>query len=122
MKKYGYKLLDIFNRSSYYHEFKYPKTSGVEKYGNVVILTDENETQPINPHSEFSFAHYSDAIISIINGSYQKCSIALYGEWGTCKTTVMKWELIRSYFPRYKDIIIWLDVNSRFEYVLMLSL
>ena len=41
----------------------------------------------------FSFAHYSDAIISIINESYQKCSIALYGEWGTC--------------------IMWLDVNSR---------
>ena len=49
----------------------------------------------------FSFVHYSDAIISIINESYQKCSIALYGEWGTCKTTLMKWELIRSYFPRY---------------------
>lgn len=51
--------------------------------------------------------------LSLINGSYQKCSVALYGEWGTCKTTLMKWELIRSYFPRYKDIIIWLDVNSR---------
>ena len=49
----------------------------------------------------FSFIHYSDAIISIINESYQKCSIALYGEWGTYKTTLMKWELIRSYFPRY---------------------
>ena len=45
---------------------------------------------------KFRFANYSDAIISIINGSYQKCSIALYGEWGSPKTTLMKWELIRS--------------------------
>ena len=54
LKKYGYKLLDIFNRSSYYHEFKYPKTSEVEKYGTVVILTDENETETLKTKTRVS--------------------------------------------------------------------
>src|SRR5215204_7504554 len=90
--KNSYRLWDLFQRiTPFYSEFEYPKLSELEeKYGHTMILTDEIETEPINPNDQFSFAEYSDAIISIINGSQQKCSIGIYGGWGTGKTTLMK--------------------------------
>ena len=91
LKKYSYKLWVIFQRiTPFYSKFNYPKISELEKFGHATILTDEIETEPIEPNNQFSFVEYSNAIISIINGSYQKCSIGIYGKWGTGKTTLMK--------------------------------
>jgi KAP family P-loop domain len=54
------------------------------------ILTDEIELETTNPDEEFSFEDYSNAIVSIVNGSQQKFCVGIYGEWGTGKTTLMR--------------------------------
>jgi hypothetical protein len=48
------------------------------------------EFDTTNPNKEFNFNDYSQAVVSMINGSYEKFSVGIYGEWGTGKTTLMK--------------------------------
>jgi len=43
------------------------------------ILTDEIELNTTNPDEEFSFEDYSNAIVSIIDGSQQKLCVGIYG-------------------------------------------
>jgi hypothetical protein len=50
------------------------------------ILTDDLEEYPTR-----HFQRYSEVIIEMIKESYPNFSIGLYGEWGTGKTTLMKY-------------------------------
>jgi hypothetical protein len=49
------------------------------------ILTDDVETDPI-----LDFERYSDAVINMVRDSNPKFVIGIYGEWGTGKTTLMR--------------------------------
>ena len=50
-----------------------------------LIITDDISTAPI-----LDFNEYSGAIVRVIEQSYPKFSIGIYGEWGIGKTTLMR--------------------------------
>ena len=58
--------------------------------GGITILADNLESNPVKPDDDFSFSEYSNTIVKMINGSKQKFSVGIYGDWGTGKTTLMK--------------------------------
>ena len=69
-----------------YYKYQYLKNN---QFSSVKILTDDAELDTTNSDKDFNFNEYSKAIISMINGSNQKFSVGVYGEWGTGKTTLM---------------------------------
>ena len=87
---YYYILSFIQSQKPLYYKYEMPISTELEKFGHSIILTDEIEDDPIEPNNQFNFKDYCKAIISIINGSNKNCSIGIYGEWGTGKTTLMK--------------------------------
>ncbi|MGA9151967.1 MAG: P-loop NTPase fold protein [Candidatus Nitrosopolaris sp.] len=84
--------MSFFQRKVRYYVYDYivPKQSKLLEFGQSFILTDDIEPKPINPNNQFNFGDYCKAIVSIINGTSEKCSIGIYGKWGTGKTTLMK--------------------------------
>ena len=92
LQRYYYKFLSFLQRKSpYYYDYIVPKQSKLlEEFGQSFILTDNIEPKPINPNDQFDFSQYCKAIVAIVNGTSQKCSLGIYGKWGTGKTTLMK--------------------------------
>jgi KAP family P-loop domain len=70
-----------------YYKYQYLKDN---QFSSVQILTDDPEFDTTNPDKDFNFKDHSKAIVSMINGTNQKFSVGIYGEWGTGKTTLMK--------------------------------
>jgi uncharacterized protein YjbI with pentapeptide repeats len=56
----------------------------IDRYQRGLIITDDNAFEPI-----LDFNLYRDAIVNIINNSYPKFTIGIFGDWGTGKTTLM---------------------------------
>ncbi len=56
----------------------------VDRYQRGLIITDDIAVEPI-----LDFDLYSDAIVTIIEKSYPKFTIGIFGDWGTGKTTLM---------------------------------
>jgi KAP family P-loop domain len=77
----------IMKKFPYYYKYQYLKENQLQ---SVKILTDDVEFDTTNPSKEFNFNQYSQAVVSMINGSYEKFSVGIYAEWGTGKTTLMK--------------------------------
>ena len=71
----------------YNYKYQYLKNNSLK---SVKVLNDDVEFDTTNPDEGFSFGDYSDAIVRMVNGSYQKLSVGIYGEWGSGKTTLMK--------------------------------
>lgn len=77
----------IFHRNPGDIHYKYPEIVA-QSYST--ILTDDVDLNPVKPGKKFDFHKYSDAVVSIVNGSEPKFSIGIYGEWGSGKTTLMR--------------------------------
>jgi predicted KAP-like P-loop ATPase len=56
----------------------------VDRYQRGLIITDDIAVEPI-----LDFDLYCDAIVTIIEKSYPKFTIGIFGDWGTGKTTLM---------------------------------
>ena len=56
----------------------------VDRYQRGLIITDDIAVEPI-----LDFDLYRDAIVTIIEKSYPKFTIGIFGDWGTGKTTLM---------------------------------
>jgi hypothetical protein len=80
-------IKEIRKRNPYDYKYQYVKKNHLK---SLKILTDDVEFRTVKPDKDFDFDQYSDTIVSMVNGSYQKFSIGIYGEWGTGKTTLMK--------------------------------
>ena len=71
--------------------YQYPYPEDADNPYTTILTDDVNFKNPVKPGGgEFDFQKYSDAIVSIINGSDPKFSIGIYGEWGSGKTTLMR--------------------------------
>ena len=56
----------------------------MDRYQRGLIITDDIAVEPI-----LDFDLYRDAIVTIIEKSYPKFTIGIFGDWGTGKTTLM---------------------------------
>jgi hypothetical protein len=68
-------------------DYRYPAGN---KGKSTKILTDDIKFNLISPDGKFDFSKYSEAVVSIINGSDPKFCVGIYGEWGSGKTTLMR--------------------------------
>jgi hypothetical protein len=96
----------ILKNIPFNYKYQYLKNN---RLASVRILTDDVEFDTTKPDKEFNFQDYSNTIISMVNGSYQKFSIGIYGEWGTGKTTLMK-IIERKLKP---DVFVWEKVPGQ---------
>ena len=78
---------EMRRRNPYDYKYQYLKK---DRSKHIKILGDEQDGGIVRPHKEFDFERYADTIVSMINGSCQRFSVGIYGEWGTGKTTLMK--------------------------------